>query len=41
MSNSTPEPMTRQQRYHENDREKCIEKGKLYYEENKERMTRD
>ena len=44
ISNNTPETMTRQQRYHEKDREKRIEGGKRYYEENKKRiqnMARD
>ena len=36
MSNNTPEAMTEQQRYDQ----KCQERSRQYYEENKERLQR-
>ena len=38
MSNNAPETMTKQPRYHEKYREKCIKNGEQYYEKNKERL---
>ena len=38
MSNNAPDTMTKQPRYHEKYREKCIKNGEQYYEKNKERL---
>ena len=40
MSNNTLEAMTKQQIYHKKNREKCLEKVKWYYEENKDRLLK-
>ena len=38
MEKNTRETTTKKQRYCERNREKCIEKGRQYYEENKKRL---
>ena len=41
MENNTEEAMTYQQRYCEKSKEKCLEKGRKYYEVNKEKLKND
>ena len=38
VSNNKLESMTEQQRYRKRNRKKCLEKGRKYCEENKERL---
>ena len=40
MSNTIPETMIYQQRYHEMKRGKCLEKCRQYFEENEERLQK-
>ena len=40
MSNNIPVTITYQQRYREGNSKKCLEKGRRYYEKNKERLQK-
>ena len=40
MLGNTPWTMTYRQQCHEKNKEKCLEKGKWYYEQNKERLQK-
>lgn len=39
-ANNTPKTMTEQERYRGRNREKCLEKGRRYYAEIKERLQK-
>ena len=40
MLNNTTETKTEQQRYCERNKQKCLEKGRRYYEENTEKLQK-